>query len=136
MEQPRSELIKAGGVTFSVAELGAGPPLVLLHGGGPGCTAWSDFGPVAPMFAVDHRVVLVDLLQYGGSDKSEVTGLMWDHHAAKLVDLLDELEIDRADFVCSSWGGTIALNLAAKYPERARNVVVTGSIGGSTWSVR
>jgi len=128
MERPSGELIKAGDVTFSVAELGAGAPLVLLHGGGPGCTAWSDFGPVAPMFALDHRVVLPDLLQYGGSDKSEVTGPMWDHHAAKMVGLLDELGIDRADFVCSSWGGTIALNLAAKYPDRARNLVVTGSM--------
>ena len=46
-----------------------GRPTVFLHGGGPGCTAWTDFGPVAPLFAADRRCDLVDLLQYGKSDK-------------------------------------------------------------------
>ena len=129
MVQPESRGVSAGGVTFAVAEMGAGAPLVLLHGGGPGCTAWTDFGPVAPLFAgAGRRVVLVDLLQYGGSDMAEITGPMWDHHARKIVDLMDVLGIGRADFVCNSWGGTVALDLAAGYPERARNLVVTGSM--------
>lgn len=102
--------------------------MLLLHGGGPGCTAWTDFGPVAGRFAAGRRVVLVDLLQYGGSDMAEITGPMWDHHARKIVDLMDVLGIGRADFVCNSWGGTVALDLAAAFPDRARNLVVTGSM--------
>ncbi|GAA3161382.1 alpha/beta fold hydrolase [Rhodococcus baikonurensis] len=119
---------KADGVTFHYYDLGEGDPTIFLHGGGPGCTAWSDFGPVAPLFASDRRAILVDLLQYGRSDKCTITGPMWDFHAAKMVALLDELGIERADFVCNSWGGTIALNLAAKYPERVRSLVITGSM--------
>jgi 2-hydroxy-6-oxonona-2,4-dienedioate hydrolase len=125
---PPGELVTAGGVTFHYIELGAGAPAVFLHGGGPGCTAWSDFGPVAPLFAADRRCLLVDLLQYGQSDKCVITGPMWDFHAAKIVALLDALAIDRADFICNSWGGTIALNLAARYPDRVRSLVVTGSM--------
>ncbi|WP_217709560.1 alpha/beta fold hydrolase [Amycolatopsis sp. Hca4] len=101
---------------------------MFLHGGGPGCTAWSDFGPVAPLFAEDRRCLLVDIQQYGRSAKTPITGPMWDHHAAKTVALLDTLGVERADFVCNSWGGTIALNLAAKYPDRVRSLVVTGSM--------
>jgi 2-hydroxy-6-oxonona-2,4-dienedioate hydrolase len=119
---------EADGVTFHHIDLGSGSPTVFLHGGGPGCTAWSDFGPVAPLFARDRRCHLVDLLQYGRSDKCHITGPMWDFHAAKVVSLLDVLGIERADFICNSWGGTIALNLAAKYPDRARALVVTGSM--------
>jgi 2-hydroxy-6-oxonona-2,4-dienedioate hydrolase len=119
---------KADGVTFHYYDLGEGDPTIFLHGGGPGCTAWSDFGPVAPLFASDRRAILVDLLQYGRSDKCTIAGPMWDFHAAKMVALLDELGIERADFVCNSWGGTIALNLAAKYPERVRSLVITGSM--------
>ncbi|MDX6742394.1 alpha/beta hydrolase [Actinocorallia sp. A-T 12471] len=125
---PEGRMVEADGVKFYVAELGEGPPTLFLHGGGPGCTAWSDFGPVAPLFARDRRCVLVDLLQYGRSEKCTITGPMWDFHAAKTVALLDALGIERADFVCNSWGGTIALNLAAKYPERVRSLVVTGSM--------
>nr|WP_218679747.1 alpha/beta hydrolase [Rhodococcus qingshengii] len=127
-DQPKSLYAKSDGVTFHYYDLGEGDPTIFLHGGGPGCTAWSDFGPVAPLFASDRRAILVDLLQYGRSDKCTIAGPMWDFHAAKVVALLDELGIERADFVCNSWGGTIALNLAAKYPERVRSLVITGSM--------
>jgi pimeloyl-ACP methyl ester carboxylesterase len=109
-------------------DMGSGLDTVFLHGGGPGCTGWSDFGPVAELFAADRRVVIPDILQYGRSEKVRITGPMWDFHAASQVKLLDTLGIERADFVCNSWGGTIALNLAAKYPDRVRSLVVTGSM--------
>jgi 2-hydroxy-6-oxonona-2,4-dienedioate hydrolase len=125
---PEGSYVKADGVTYHHIGLGAGRPTIFLHGGGPGCTAWSDFGPVAPLFAADRRCYLVDILQYGKSDKCVITGPMWDFHAAKTVALLDALSIATADFVCNSWGGTIALNVAAKYPDRVRSLVVTGSM--------
>ncbi|MDL4818505.1 alpha/beta fold hydrolase [Actinomadura opuntiae] len=120
--------IKADGVTYHYMDLGQGAPTIFLHGGGPGCTAWSDFGPVAPLFARNRRCLLVDILQYGKSEKCVIEGPMWDFHAAKTVALMDAVGIERADFVCNSWGGTIALNLAANYPDRARSLVVTGSM--------
>jgi 2-hydroxy-6-oxonona-2,4-dienedioate hydrolase len=125
---PEGTYIEADQVTFHYLDLGAGTPAIFLHGGGPGCSAWTDFGPVAPLFARDRRCLLVDLLQYGKSGKPVIKGSMWDYHAAKLVAFMDALGIDRADFVCNSWGGTMALNLAAKYPSRARSLVVTGSM--------
>lgn len=125
---PRGSYADADGATYHYVAMGEGAPTIFLHGGGPGCTAWSDFGQVAPLFAADRRCYLVDILQYGRSDKSVIKGPMWDHHAAKTVALMDALGIDRADFVCNSWGGTIALNLAAEYPERVRSLVVTGSM--------
>ncbi|HWG23124.1 alpha/beta hydrolase [Actinospica sp.] len=125
---PESRYADGAGVRYHYHDLGSGPDTVFLHGGGPGCTAWSDFGPVARLFAADRRCLLVDIHQYGRSEKSRIVGPMWDHHAAKTVGLLDTLDVDRADFVCNSWGGTIALNLAARYPERVRSLVITGSM--------
>ncbi|BBH67885.1 putative hydrolase, alpha/beta fold protein [Actinoplanes sp. OR16] len=113
---------------YHYLDLGSGLDTVFLHGGGPGCTGWSDFGPVAGLFAAERRVLIPDILQYGRSDKVRITGPMWDFHAARTVALLDTLGVERADFVCNSWGGTIALNLAAKYPDRVRSLVVTGSM--------
>lgn len=125
---PESRFADADGVTFHYHDIGAGPATVFLHGGGPGCTGWSDFGPVVPHFAGSRRCLVVDLLQYGRSDKCRIKGPMWDFHAAKTVALLDALDVERADFVCNSWGGTIALCLAARYPDRVRSLVVTGSM--------
>lgn len=125
---PAGHVVVAAGVRFHYHDVGTGAPTVFLHGGGPGCTAWSDFGPVAPLFAGERRCLLVDLLQYGKSDKGRIDGPMWTYHAAKTVALLDALDIERADFLCNSWGGTIALCLAAQYPDRMRSLVVTGSM--------
>jgi pimeloyl-ACP methyl ester carboxylesterase len=125
---PESHYADGGGIRYHFHDLGAGPDTVFLHGGGPGCSAWSDFGPVAPLFATHRRCLLVDIHQYGASEKSRITGPMWDHHAAKTVALMDTLGVERADLVCNSWGGTIALALAATYPERVRSLVVTGSM--------
>jgi pimeloyl-ACP methyl ester carboxylesterase len=125
---PEGSYVKADGVTYHYLDTGAGPDTIFLHGGGPGCTGWSDFGPVAPLFSADRRCLILDLLQYGRSDKCRITGPMWDFHAAKTVAFMDEVGVDKADFICNSWGGTIALNLAARYPERVRSLVVTGSM--------
>lgn len=126
--EPHGRIVNANGLDYHVIELGSGRPTFFLHGGGPGCTAWSDFGPVAPLFAQDRQCLLVDLLQYGKSEKCLIEGPMWDFHARTIVDLMNALGIEAADFVCNSWGGTIALNLAANFPERVRSLVITGSM--------
>lgn len=118
----------ASGVTFSVLQEGSGRPTVFLHGGGPGCTSWTDFGPVLGSFAKDRHTVAVDLLQYGASDKPQIEGPVWDFHTRHLVSLLDRLGLDRVDLVCNSWGGTAAIRLASLHPDRVRAMVVTGSM--------
>ncbi|WP_431917342.1 alpha/beta fold hydrolase [Nonomuraea jabiensis] len=128
MEPPSGSYADAGGVKYHYLDLGSGPDTIFLHGGGPGCTGWSDFGPVAPLFAAERRCLIVDILQYGKSEKCVITGPMWDFHAARTVALMDTLGVARADFVCNSWGGTIALCLAARYPDRVRSLVITGSM--------
>lgn len=127
-QAPKGRMVEAGKHSYYVIESGTDTPVFFLHGGGPGCTAWSDFGVVMPSFAEKHRCILPDLLQYGNSDKSMITGPMWDYHAFAMTELMDALEIERADFVCNSWGGTIALCLAANYPDRVKSLTITGSM--------
>jgi len=125
---PAGRMVDVDGRAYHLIEMGEGPPVLFLHGGGPGCTAWSDFAVVAPLFARDRRCLMPDLLQYGRSDKSPIQGPMWDFHAHSIVGLLDALRVDRPDIVCNSWGGTIALCLAATYPDRVRSLTITGSM--------
>jgi 2-hydroxy-6-oxonona-2,4-dienedioate hydrolase len=124
---PVGELVSAGTEEIFVSRLGAGRPTVFLHGGGPGCSGWTDFGPVAELFATDREVLLFDMIQYGQSSKPVVHEPRWSYHARHIVSALDTLGIDQADFVCNSVGGSAALALASEYPERVRKVVATGS---------
>lgn len=126
--QPEGRLVDVGDAAYHVIELGSGPPALLLHGGGPGSSGWTDFGGVSQLFARERRCVLVDLLQYGRSTKTPVSGPRWSFHARKLCDLLDALGFAQADFICNSWGGSMALCLAGQYPTRTRSVSVTGCV--------
>jgi pimeloyl-ACP methyl ester carboxylesterase len=130
--EPPGRAVPAGRHHYHVITLGGsaagGAPAVFLHGGGPGCSAWTDFGPTAELFAANRTCHFVDLLQYGKSDKAPITGPRWSYLAASLAELLDALGVLRADVVCNSWGGTIGLALAAEHPGRVRSLVVTGSM--------
>lgn len=129
---PSGRTVRAGAHGYHVITLGdeqaGATPSVFLHGGGPGCSAWTDFGQVAPLFAERRQCHLIDLLQYGESDKSPIEGPRWSYLASSMVALFDELGTNRADLICNSWGGTIAIALAAEHPERVRSLVITGSM--------
>ncbi|MEU8201176.1 alpha/beta hydrolase [Streptosporangium sp. NPDC049046] len=116
-----------GGLGLHVRSAGTGTPTVFLHGGGPGCSAWTDFAPVVDALTPGRRLILVDLPQYGDSDKPPITAPLFGFHAAHVRGLLDTLGVTRADFVCQSLGGGVALRLAADHPESVGRLVVTGS---------
>ncbi|NMH97347.1 alpha/beta fold hydrolase [Pseudonocardia acidicola] len=111
-------------------EAGHGPAVVMLHGGGPGATAWSNFSHNIGPFAERHRTVLVDMLGFGRSDS-----VVFDSEPATTVraralrDLLDTLGIERASFVGNSMGGTTAMAFAVDYPERTERLVLMGAAG-------
>lgn len=126
---PEGRMVPAGKDSYHVIERGQGDqPVFLLHGGGPGCTAWSDFAVVSDLFAQHYRCIMPDLLQYGRSSKNVIAGPMWNYHSESMTRLMDSLNIEKADFVCNSWGGTIALCLAARFPNRVRSLTITGSM--------
>lgn len=114
------------GAGMCVRSIGEGTPTVLLHGGGPGCSAWTDFAALVPELP-GRELILVDLPQYGGSDAPRADGPIFSFHARHLRALLDQRGIGRADFVCQSLGGSIALLIAAHEPHRVRRIVLTGS---------
>jgi pimeloyl-ACP methyl ester carboxylesterase len=127
-DRPAARLVHNGEHAYSVWEDGSGPATVLLHGGGPGCTGWSDFGPTVPHLAPRRRCIVPDLLQYGSSDKPDIAEGVWDFHARNLLALFDALDLDAPDVVCNSWGGTAAIRLASLHPDRVGSLVVTGSM--------
>src|SRR5690242_13127113 len=127
---------KAGDITLnyyeageSTAELGGGLPFVLLHGGGPGASAWSNFGSALPGFAENFRTLLVDQPGFGQSDKPPVVGNYFRFAAEAVKLLLDELGIDRIHLLGNSLGGGTAARFALLYPERVARLVLMGPGG-------
>ena len=110
-------------------EAGQGPPVVLLHGGGPGASGMSNFQNNLLVFAERFRTLVVDQPGYGKSDKPQVQGNYFTFAAEALKDLLDELHIGQAHLVGNSLGGGTAVRFALIYPERAGRLVLMGPGG-------
>jgi 4,5:9,10-diseco-3-hydroxy-5,9,17-trioxoandrosta-1(10),2-diene-4-oate hydrolase len=104
-------------------------PVVLLHGGGPGASAWSNFGPNLPVFARRFRTLMPDQPGFGHSDKPPVTGNYFTFAADALAGLLTELGIERVHLVGNSLGGGTAVRFALRYPRRAGRLVLMGPGG-------
>jgi 4,5:9,10-diseco-3-hydroxy-5,9,17-trioxoandrosta-1(10),2-diene-4-oate hydrolase len=110
-------------------DAGGRAPVVLLHGGGPGASAWGNFGRNLPAFAGRFRTLLVDQPGFGQSDRPPVTGNYFTFAADALAGLLSTLGIGRAHLVGNSLGGGTAVRFALNYPERAGRLVLMGPGG-------
>jgi 4,5:9,10-diseco-3-hydroxy-5,9,17-trioxoandrosta-1(10),2-diene-4-oate hydrolase len=103
--------------------------VVLLHGGGPGASAWSNFGRNLPVFAKSYRTIAADQPGFGLSDKPGEHPQYFSHSADAVVGLMDSLGIGRAHFVGNSLGGGAAVRLALNHPDRAGRLVLMGPGG-------
>ena len=115
---------------FHEAGVGNDRTIVLLHGGGPGASSWSNFARNIPVLAKNFHVIAVDQPGYGQSDKPTEHPQYFVHSASALHDLLDTLEISgRVDLLGNSLGGGAAVRFALDYPDRAGRLVLMGPGG-------
>ncbi|WAC54032.1 alpha/beta fold hydrolase [Gordonia sp. SL306] len=119
------------GLDFHYHEAGSGRPLVMLHGSGPGVTAWSNFSRNLPFFAEHFRVVMPDLPGFGGTSLPELKEVYTLAGARWIARLMDELDIESAVFVGNSMGGAIAAEMAGHLPDRVERMAIMGSGGMS-----
>ena len=124
-----SRTVTALGVETLLHDAGDGPPVLLLHGSGPGVSAWSNWRPVFPELSRHFRLVAPDQV---GFNKTQADGdvrygrRLWTDHALALV---DELGLETFSIVGNSMGGAIALSVAAARPEAVDRIVVMGTMG-------
>jgi len=126
--------IDVAGVATAVIDTGTpegavAPPVLLLHGSGPGVTATANWRPVIPALSADRRVIAPDQLGFGetatGARRTYGRAAWTDHALA----LLDALGIAVVDIIGNSMGGAIALSIAAARPAAVRRITLMGSMG-------
>jgi pimeloyl-ACP methyl ester carboxylesterase len=117
-----AQLIDTSGGTLQVLDQGnpQGSPIVLLH-----CAtcsmAWWDH--LAPLLESDHRVIRIDLLGMGGSDKPS-SGYSIDDQASAVAEALAKLHVVGATVVGHSLGGSVAVAVAQQSPQLATRVAI------------
>lgn len=132
MSTPSPELgrrVRTGAFETNLHDLGSGAPLLMIHGSGPGVSAWANWRLVMPELAKARRVIAPDMVGFGFSDRPAGIAYTMDTWVRQAVDLLDALDLERADLVGNSFGGALALALTVRHPERVRRLVLMGSVG-------
>jgi len=119
---PGLRFVQAGEWRIRVDEVGAGKPLVLIHGYSSTLEEWR---PALPYLCKERRCILMDLPGFGLSDKREGSYTPADM-ATHVVSVMDALKVDSADVIAHSWGCSVALAMALAYPHKVEKMVLTG----------
>ena len=115
---------------YAAGTRGAGEPIVFLHGFPTSGHLWAG---VVPLLPGGHRVVVLDLLGYGRSDRPLGRRVDILAHADRVVQVLDELHIDRACIVGHGIGGGIAQSVAIRYPHRVSHLCLADTVAFDLW---
>jgi pimeloyl-ACP methyl ester carboxylesterase len=125
----KSGTIDAGGIQTSYLEAGAGEPIVMLHGSGPGVSALANWQHNIPTLAQRFRVLAPDIVGFGATERPEdiIYSLRtWTDHVWAF---LDAHGITKTAIVGNSLGGRIALQMATDQPDRITKMVLMGVPG-------
>ena len=115
------------GARLHVAEIGSGPPVLLVHGWPQHWWAWRS---LMPLLAGDFRVMALDLRGFGWSEATP-RGYRKDELADDVAGVLDALEVDRVNLVGHDWGGVVGFLVCLNHADRVERFVPMNT--GHVW---
>ncbi|PYE18112.1 pimeloyl-ACP methyl ester carboxylesterase [Williamsia limnetica] len=130
-DESKRELQTDSGV-LRYHEAGSGPPLILLHGSGPGVTGWRNYRGNLGVFAENFHCYVLEFPGFGVSDP--VKGHPVLTAGSSVIRFMDALGIESAPVIGNSMGGVVGVNLAIKKPDRVSKLVTIGGVGPNVFS--
>lgn len=116
-----SHYLDIGGHRLHYIDEGQGPVLVALHGN----PTWSFFyRKVIARFRHHYRVIALDNMGCGFSDKPQEYEYTLERHISNLSSVLESLTIDSCSLMVHDWGGAIGMGYAVRNPEKIQKIVV------------
>jgi pimeloyl-ACP methyl ester carboxylesterase len=122
--------IEANGIRTNYLQSGSGEQtVVLVHGSGPGVTAYANWRLVLPALGEDFTCYAPDMVGFGYSDRPADVQYNVQTWADQTVGFMDAMGIQKAHLIGNSFGGAIALRIATQHPDRVEKLVLMGSMG-------
>ena len=121
---------------YAAGTRGAGEPVIFIHGFPASSHLWRD---VVRQMPTGHRLVVLDLLGFGRSDRPEpanASALTAAAHAVRVHALMDELRIERTCLVGHAMGGAVAQWIALQWPDRVSRLGLVNSVAFNAWPRR
>jgi len=115
------------GYDIFAVEAGSGPLVILVHGIYAGASSY-EFRKLFPLLAKTHRVVAIDLLGCGLSERPNLT-YSGELFVEQIVDALGEFGNEPTTLVGSSMGGAFCIRAAARAADRVAHLVTISPTG-------
>lgn len=121
--------VRANGIQTNYHDVGSGSPVLMIHGSGPGVSAWANWRLTLPSLSQRRRLILPDMVGFGYTERPAGIQYGLDTWVAHAIGLLDALDLKQVDLIGNSFGGGLSLAIAARHPKRVRRLVLMGSAG-------
>lgn len=121
--------VTAAGIDTNYHDLGTGRPVIMIHGSGPGVSAWANWRLTMPDLAQHRRVLAPDMVGFGFTERPADAKYGKDLWLKHLFGFMDALGVKQADLIGNSFGGGLALAAAVAQPGRFGKIVLMGSVG-------
>ncbi|WP_458415312.1 alpha/beta fold hydrolase [Schinkia sp. CFF1] len=117
------------GVNTHYHEDGQGEAILLIHGSGPGVSAWANWRLLFPILSQHYHLYAPDVVGFGYTDRP--IGIqygidVWSDH---MIDFLETVGEKKINIIGNSFGGAIALHMAKKRPDLINKLILMGSVG-------
>lgn len=130
MSEEIGKEIETCGYPTNYHDLGAGEAMVLLHGSGPGVSAWANWRGVAPLLARDFRILMPDLVGFGYTREPDDFQYSFMTSWVQQIDaFVSATATNPVTLVGNSFGGGCALAYTLAHPDKVKRLVLMGSVG-------
>lgn len=121
--------IQCGPILTNYHDCGNGEPVLMLHGSGPGVSAWANWRLTIAALEPHFRLLAPDMAGFGYSKAPENMVHTRQSWLEQIVSFIDALGLERVHVIGNSFGGSMALALAITHPERVNKLILMGSVG-------
>ena len=121
--------IDVKGINTHYHEDGQGEALLLIHGSGPGVSAWANWRLVFPILSKQYHLYAPDVVGFGYSDRPEGIQYGIDVWAEHMINFLEAVNEKKVSIIGNSFGGAIALHIAKRRPDLINKLILMGSMG-------
>lgn len=121
--------LDVNGLNTHYHEDGEGEAILLIHGSGPGVSAWANWRLVFPILSKHFHLYAPDVVGFGYTQRPEGIRYSIDVWAEHMIDFIDTAIKRKVSIIGNSFGGAIAMHVAKRRPDLINKLVLMGSMG-------
>ncbi|KIL45129.1 alpha/beta fold hydrolase [Jeotgalibacillus soli] len=125
----KGKYINAGGIQTHYHESGEGEPILLIHGSGPGVSAWANWRLVFPILSEEYKLYAPDVVGFGSTERPKNNDYSVDIWVNHMISFIETMNLEKISIIGNSMGGALALHIANRRPDLVKKLILMGSVG-------